>query len=111
MQKRHLTKRERTEGGIGGNKEGIGGGNKEESGQQNDENERILFTFLQGLGETVKEAMNCFRWAEVRIVLGRLGPLRPSLGRDPSSTMKSSPKGPFERGGVGQNGTCLGGRF
>lgn len=54
-------------------------------------------TFLQGFGETLKEAMNCFRCADVRMVRGRLGPRLPSRGREPSSTMKSSPKGPVMR--------------
>lgn len=53
-----------------------------------------IFTFLQGFGDTLKEAMNCFLCADVRMVRGRLGPRLPSRGRDPSSTMKSSPRGP-----------------
>ncbi|MPC91346.1 hypothetical protein E2C01_086374 [Portunus trituberculatus] len=41
--------------------------------------------------------MNCFLCADVSMVRGRLGPRLPSRGRDPSSTIKSSPRGPAER--------------
>lgn len=55
-----------------------------------------VLTFLQGLGDTLKDAMNCFLWADVRMVLGLLGPRLPSRGLEPSSTIKSSPRGPAE---------------
>lgn len=54
---------------------------------------RASRTFLQGFGETSKDALNCRLWADVRIVRGRLGPLRPSRGR--FSSNKSSSKQKF----------------
>jgi hypothetical protein len=50
-------------------------------------------TFRQGFGLTSNEALNCRLCAAVRIVRGRFGPRRPSLGRPPpsSSNPSSSP--------------------
>lgn len=50
---------------------------------------RASRTFLQGLGDSSNEALNCRRWADVRIVLGRFGPRRPSRGRLSSSRSSS----------------------
>ena len=54
-------------------------------------------TFLHGLGLTSNDALNCLLWAEVRIVRGRLGPRRPSRGREFSSKRSSSEKLKVER--------------
>ena len=47
-------------------------------------------TFRHGFGLTSKDALNCRRCAAVKIVLGRFGPLRPSLCLPVLSTTKSS---------------------
>ena len=50
-------------------------------------------TFLQGLGLTSNDALNCLLCTAVRMVRGRLGPLLPSRGREEEeevSIMKSS---------------------
>ena len=55
-------------------------------------NENVnTLTFLQGLGLISKDALNCRRWAAVKIVLGRFGPRRPSRCRPgvPSTTKSS----------------------
>ena len=56
----------------------------------NYENEQS-HTFLQGFGLTSNDALNCRLCAAVKMVLGRLGPRRPSLCRPgvPSTTKSS----------------------
>jgi hypothetical protein len=50
---------------------------------------RASRTFLQGFGDTSKDALNWRRCADVRIVRGRFGPRRPSRGRFSSNKSSS----------------------